>query len=37
MERSEARRSRRNHSPEFKVRVALAAVTGEKALVELVS
>src|SRR6059036_3702794 len=29
------RRSRRNHSPAFKAKVALAAVKGEKTLVEL--
>ena len=29
------RRSRRNHSPEFKAKVALAAVRGEKTLAEL--
>lgn len=29
------RRPRRNHSPEFKARVALAAVKGEKTLAEL--
>ena len=31
------RRPRRNHSPEFKARVALAAVKGEKTLAELSS
>ena len=30
-----ARRPRRNHSPEFKAKVALAAIKGEKSLVEL--
>jgi transposase-like protein len=30
-----ARRSRRNHSPAFKARVALAAVKGERTLAEL--
>ena len=29
------RRSRRNHSPEFKAKVALAAVRGDKTLAEL--
>jgi len=29
------RRSRRNHSPEFKAKVALAAVRGDKILTEL--
>lgn len=31
------RRPRRNHSPEFKARVALEAVKGEKTLAELAS
>ena len=31
------RRPRRNHSPQFKARVALAAVKGEKTLAELSS
>ena len=31
------RRPRRNHRPQFKARVALAAVKGEKTLVELSS
>jgi len=31
-----ARRSRRNHSPEFKAKVALAALHGDKTLAELV-
>lgn len=30
-----SRRPRRNHSPEFKAKVALAAVRGEKTLAEL--
>lgn len=30
-----SRRPRRNHSPEFKAKVALAAVKGEKPLAEL--
>ena len=30
------RRPRRNHSPEFKAKVALAAVQGDRTLVELV-
>ena len=30
-----SRRSRRNHSPAFKAKVALAAVRGEKTLAEL--
>jgi len=30
-----ARRSRRNHSPAFKAKVALAAVKGERTLAEL--
>ena len=30
-----SRRPRRNHSPEFKAKVALAAVKGEKRLAEL--
>ena len=30
-----AKRSRRNHSPAFKAKVALAAVQGDKTLVEL--
>ena len=34
-ERSEVRRPRRNHSPEFKAKVALAALKGEKTLAEL--
>lgn len=29
------RRARRNHSPAFKAKVALAAIRGEQALVEL--
>jgi len=29
------RRARRNHSPTFKAKVALAAIKGEKTLVEL--
>lgn len=28
------KRSRRNHSPELKVKVALAAIRGEKTLIE---
>jgi transposase len=35
MEQNMTRRSRRNHSPEFKAKVALAAVRGEKTLAEL--
>ena len=31
-----ARRSRRNHSPAFKAKVALAAVRGDRTLAELV-
>ena len=31
-----ARRPRRNHSPAFKAKVALAAVRGDKTLAELV-
>ncbi len=31
-----SRRSRRNHSPGFKAKVALAAIKGEKTLAELV-
>lgn len=34
-ERNMSRRPRRNHSPEFKAKVALAAVKGEKPLAEL--
>jgi len=30
-----ARRPRRNHSPEFKAKVAVAAIKGEKTLIEL--
>ena len=30
-----ARRARRNHSPAFKAKVALAAIKGEKTLAEL--
>jgi hypothetical protein len=30
-----SKRSRGNHSPAFKAKVALAAVTGEKTLIEL--
>ena len=30
-----SRRSRRNHSPTFKAKVALAAIKGEKTLAEL--
>ena len=30
-----SRRPRRNHSPEFKAKVALAAIKGEKSLAEL--
>ncbi len=30
-----SRRPRRNHSPAFKAKVALAAVRGEKALIKL--
>ena len=29
------RRPRRNHSPAFKAKVSVAAITGEKALIEL--
>jgi transposase len=35
MEQNMTRRSRRNHSPEFKAKVALTAVRGEKTLAEL--
>jgi transposase len=35
MEQNMTRRSRRNHSPEFKAKVALAAVRGDKTLAEL--
>jgi transposase len=35
MERKMARRPRRNHSGEFKARVALAAIRGDKTLSEL--
>ena len=31
-----SRRTRRNHSPAFKAKVALAAIKGEKTLAELV-
>ena len=31
-----ARRPRRNHSPAFKAKVAVAAIKGEKTLIELV-
>jgi transposase-like protein len=35
MEQNMTRRTRRNHSPEFKAKVALAAVRGDKTLAEL--
>jgi transposase-like protein len=35
MEQNMTRRSRRNHSPEFKAKVALAAVRGDKTMTEL--
>jgi transposase len=35
MEQNMTRRSRRNHSPEFKAKVALAAVRGDKTMAEL--
>jgi transposase len=34
-EKTMARRPRRNHSPAFKAKVAVAAIKGEKALIEL--
>jgi transposase len=35
LEQDMTRRSRRNHSPQFKAKVALAAVRGDKTLAEL--
>ena len=34
-EKTMARRPRRNHSPAFKAKVAVAAIKGEKTLIEL--